>query len=153
LRLWLEISHHAAFRVGGWAWVRADGIERAGQAGGERRVELERAVLLGLLSALKSLPPGRAVELHSACEALLAVPARLAAAEAGLDPPADNLELWAQARTALSARPVRMIRAERTPGAPAAFAAAWAELGRDRARDRGPFAAPIPRSNLAKAGL
>lgn len=34
-----------------------------------------------------------------------------------------------------------------------AFAAAWAEFGRDKARSTGPFTAPVPKSNLVKAGL
>ena len=54
--IWLEISHHAAFRVGGWAFVRRgpDG-GLAGYAGGERRIEAERTALAALIAALKDL--------------------------------------------------------------------------------------------------
>jgi hypothetical protein len=38
------------------------------------------------------------------------------------------------------------------PGGTTAFTAAWAEFARDRAKDRGAFSAPIPKSNLAKSG-
>ena len=31
LRLWTCADHHAAFRCGGWAWVRAEGTELAAQ--------------------------------------------------------------------------------------------------------------------------
>lgn len=115
-------------------------------------MDAERAALAGLIAALKPAPAGRAVELQTSSEVLLAAPGRIAAAQAGQDPPIDNLDLWAQAQVALASRPVRMLRAQPASGAPPAFAAAWAELARDRAKDRGPFAAPIPRANLAKAG-
>ena len=65
----------------------------------------------------------------------------------------ENLELWAQATTAL--RHVRLVtrRAELAPGSPTAFVAAWADFARDRAKDKGAFKSPIPKSNLAKAGV
>jgi hypothetical protein len=46
-----------------------------------------------------------------------------------------------------------MRRAEPAPGTPTAFAAAWADLARDRAKDKGAFTAAIPKPNLAKAGV
>lgn len=153
IRIWLEISHHGPFQVGGWAFVRADGAEVAGQAGGERRVDAERAALAGFLAALKGLADGRRVRLHTASELLADIPLRIASVAAGGEPPAGNLDLWGQAAAALGRRPVDVVRTAREPATPSAFAAAWAELGRDRAKDRGPFAAPIPRSNLAKAGV
>jgi hypothetical protein len=121
--IWLEISHHAAFRVGGWAWVRADGASLTGQAGGERGVDAERTALAGLAAALRDLKGP--IRLHSSSDLV-----------AALAPP--QLEV---------------IRTAPEAGTPTAFAAAWAELARDKAKSRGAFAAPIPKSNLAKAGV
>ena len=148
--IWLEVSHHAAFRIGGWAFVRRDGEELAGAAGGERRVGPERAALLALIAALAGLA-GRPVRLHTASPLVAAFPGRIRMAQAGEAAPQEDLDLWAQAMTALAGGQVRILRAE--PGAHAtAFAAAWAEHARDRAKDKGPFASAIPRPNLAKAG-
>ncbi|MEO6341173.1 MAG: ribonuclease H [Caulobacteraceae bacterium] len=149
LVIWLEISHHAAFRMGGWAYVRSDGIEVTGQAGGDRRVEAERAALQGLIAALKAQP----ARLHTASALVEAIPARIAAAQAGDNPPTENLDLWAQAMKALAASPVQMLRAVPAPDSPTAFAAAWADLARDKARDKGPFTSAIPKPNLAKLKL
>ena len=153
LHIWLEVSHHAPFRMGGWAYVRADGAAVTGQAvvgqaGGDRRVDAERAALIGLLAALKETAPARPTRLHTASPLVAAIPARLAAAKAGDDPPTENLDLWAQAMKALADGAVRIDRA--APGGLAAFAAAWAEFARDKARDKGPFISPIPKPNLAK---
>lgn len=153
IRIWLEVSHHAAFRIGGWAWVRQDAEGVSGTAGGERRIDAERAGLAAFTAALAGLPPGAAFELHTASPLLLAIPRRIAAARARDDPPGENLDLWAQAITALERPGVAMRRAEPTPRTPSAFAAAWAETARDRAKDKGPFSAAIPKPNLAKAGV
>ena len=153
VRTWLEVSHHAAFRVGGWAWVRADGAAVTGAAGGERRIDAERTALLGLIAALRSPGAPGPTRLHTGSDLVVAIPARLEAARAGDNPPAEDLDLWAQIMTALGAGTVQIVRVERAPATPSAFAAAWAELGRDRAKDKGPFTAPIPKSNLAKAGI
>jgi hypothetical protein len=140
LRIWLEVSHHTAFRIGGWAFVRAEGEGLTGQAAGERRLDAERTALLALLAAVKGLSGPATVATGS--PQVLAIPARLAADP----PPTDNLELWAQAKGVLAA--VRIVRAPANP-----FCASWAELARDRAKDKGAFAAPIPKTNLAKAGV
>jgi hypothetical protein len=144
LRIWLEVAHHTAFRIGGWAFVRAQADGLTGQAGGERRLDAERTALLALLAALKGLQ-GPAT-LATASPLVAAIPARIAAFEAGEPAPAENLDLWAQATTALKA--VRIVRAPANP-----FCAGWAELARDRAKDKGSFSAPIPKANLAKAGV
>jgi ribonuclease HI len=153
LRIWLEVAHHGAFRIGGWAFVRQGAGEVRGSAGGARRIDQEQASLMALGAALSDLPPEADVELRTTSAAVLGIPGRIAAAEAGETPPLDNLDLWAQASTAL--RRIRLVTrlADRTPGGPTAFAAAWADLARDRAKDKGPFAAVIPRSNLARAGV
>jgi len=148
--LWLESSHHAAFRVGGWAWVRRDPSGAvSGHAGGDRRITAARTALQALSMALKDV--GGPVRVLTAAPLILAIPAHIAAARAGEDPPTEDLELWAQAMTALDGGRVEIARAgsdDRTH----AFAAAWAELGRDRAKDKGAFLLAIPKPNLAKAG-
>jgi hypothetical protein len=148
--IWLELSHHGAFRVGGWAFVRrSPDATLSGWAGGERRVTAERTALLALLAALKDVRgPARVL---TAAPSLAAIPGRIAAAQAGEDAPSEDLDLWAQAMTALGRGEVEVVRApegDRT----SAFAAAWAELGRDRAKDKGPFTSAIPKPNLAKSG-
>lgn len=153
LRIWLEISHHAAFRIGGWAWVRADGASVSGQAGGDWRIDAERAALAGLIAALGKPPAARPVQLHTASELAAAIPSRITALKVGEDPPAANLDLWAQATTALAAAPVTIVRTSPAAGGPTAFAAAWAELAREKSKSKGPFASPIPKVNLAKAGV
>jgi hypothetical protein len=123
IRIWLEISHHGPFRMGGWAWVREAGGEVTGQAGGERRIEAERAALAGLAAALEGV---KAATLYTTSAAVAAKPR----------PPG-----------------VQVIRVQAGPGTPSAFAAGWAEFARDKAKDQGDFASPIPKANLAKAGV
>jgi ribonuclease HI len=153
VRIWLEVAHHGAFRIGGWAFIRLIAGEVRGTAGGARRIDAEPASLMALAAALADLPQGMEVELLTASSAVLAIPSRIAAGEAGDDPPTADLELWAQAATAL--RRIRLVarRAEPTSRSPTAFAAAWADLAQGRAKDKGPFSAVIPKSNLAKAGV
>lgn len=153
IRIWLEVSHHAAFAVAGWAWVREDADGLSGAAGGERRVTAERAGLAGLVAALAGLPKEADVELHTASALVMAIPARIAAAQAGEAAPSESLDLWAQATTALASPGRRLRRTEAAPGKPSAFAAAWAATARDRAKSGGAFSAAIPKSNLAKAGV
>jgi hypothetical protein len=150
VRIWLEISHHTAFRLGGWSFVRADGAQVSGAAGGERQLDLERIGLVGLLAALKDVPAGADVLLRSASDAVALIPARIADAE---NPPSENLDLWARAMTALKARRVTMERVTATPRTPTAFAAAWAAQGLERAKPKGSFSAAIPKPNLASANI
>src|SRR4051794_7065011 len=110
LHIWLEISHYPAFRMGGWAHVRTDGAAVTGQAGGERRIDAERAALTGLLAALKEATPSRPVRLLTTSLMVAAIPARIAAARAGDNPPTENLDLWAQAMKALASGAVRIDR-------------------------------------------
>jgi len=153
VRIWLEVAHHPAFRVGGWAFVRLAADAVSGTAGGERRIDPERTYLAAMTAALHDLPPGASVELHTSSPHVLAIPRRIAAAEAGENPPADNLDLWAQAATTLRGLGVIVRRTELTPRSTSAFAAAWADHARDRAKDRGAFTSAIPKPNLAKAGI
>jgi hypothetical protein len=151
IRIWLETDHQPAFRSSGWAYVLADGGAISGAAGGERTSSPERAALAGLVDALKGARAGAGVEVRSAAPPVAAIPRRLAAAAD--DPPTEDLELWAQVITALKARPVRFGVAAPAPRTPSAFAAAWAELARDKAKTTGAFRSAIPKPNLAKAGV
>ena len=150
VRIWLEISHHAAFRLGGWSFLRAIGAELGGQAGGEPRADSERAALAGLIAALGGLKAGDQAVVHTSSEIVAAVADQLRAADGAS---ADNKDLWPKAKAAFAAPAVQIVRTSQAPGSPAAFAAAWAEFGRDKAKGKGSFAAPIPRANLAKAGV
>ena len=151
VRIWVEISHHAAFRCGGWAFVRQDGPALSGAAGGDRAVTPERAVLGGLAETLKDLPGGVWVEVYTSNRDIIALPQRIAGFAAGDDAPTADLDLWAQVSTALKA--IRIVPAASLAGTPTAFAAAWAELARDKAKATGGFRSPIPKPNLAKAGV
>jgi hypothetical protein len=153
VRIWLEVSHHAAFRVGGWAFVRQTAGAVSGTAGGERRVDPERTALAAIAAALSGLAPGEAAELLTASPAVLALPGRVAAAEAGQSPPTEDLALWAQAAAALRRPGLVVGRASPAPQTPTSFAAAWADLACDRAKAKGAFTAAIPKHNLAKAGV
>ena len=149
IRIWLEIDHQAAFRAGGWAYVLAEGSALSGAAGGDRAPSAERIVLAGLIEALKGAPAGSSVQVRSASAAATAIFRRLADAA---NAPDSDLELWAELTTALKTRSVRFAAAPAQPRTPGAFAAAWAELARDKAKTR-PFRAAIPKVNLAKAGV
>lgn len=150
-RLWIETDHHPAFKVGGWAYVLHDGRGVAGAAGGERDTTAERSALTGLVQALTAAPAGKPLVVASASALVLAIPRRIAGfAEA---PPALDLDLWAPLSTALDARAASFAIAASRPKTPTAFVAAWAELARDKAKSGGPFKSPIPKTNLAKAGV
>jgi ribonuclease HI len=153
VRIWLEVAHHQAFRIGGWALVRADGGAVSGTAGGERRITAARTGLTALAAALREIAPATPVELHTSSAFVLGVPARIAAAETGEAPPAEDLDLWAQAATSLRRLDVRIRRVALAPNTPAAFAAAWADFALQRAKDHGAFTHAIPKPNLAKAGV
>lgn len=153
VRIWLEIAHHGAFRIGGWAFVRLRDGAVSGAAGGARRLDLERTALRAIAAALSGLAPGDPVELHTSSPAALAIPGRIAGAETGEAPPTEDLELWAKAAAALRRPGLVVSPASAAPRTPTAFAAAWADLACDRAKTKGEFTAPIPKHNLAKAGV
>lgn len=148
IRLWITSSHHSGFRVGGWAHLRLTAEGLAGSAGGARQITPERTVLAGLAAVLKDLPAGD-VAIHSDNPIVLG-PVRAVVLGQAADPPEADLDLWAQVQTALKGRTATFVRAPVTPNTPQAFAAAWAELARDKAKTHGPFAHPIPKPNLAK---
>ncbi len=150
VRIWIETAHNLALRCGGWAYVAAVGGALMGAAGGERTASAERMALAGLIEALKTAPGGASVEVTSAGPLVLGLAGRLAAFAAGEEPPADNLDLWAPLTVGLKQRTARFVSAASAPGTPTAFAAAWAELARDKAKASGGFRAVIPKANLAK---
>ena len=154
VRLWLEIAHNVPFQVGGWAFVRANGDQVSGYAGGERRCDADQTALVGLLAALKDV--SGPVRIATSSAVVAGVPARITAAQAGDDPPTANLALWAQAMTALAAGSVEIVRVaapSARPGDPGAFAKGWADLSLDRAKGKTSFSWAIPRPNLAKVVL
>lgn len=147
-RIWLAAAYAEPFRTGGWAHVRSAGGSIAGQAGGDRRITRQRLTLMALLAALKDAPGP--VVLTTADALVAAAPTLLAAT--GEEAPQDDLDLWAQLATAFKAQNIRILRQAPAAGGPLAFATAWAEQARERAKN-GPFAFAIPKPNLAKAGV
>lgn len=154
-RLWTRAAHHAAFKCGGWAWVRLVAGERAGQAGGERNTTPRRMALAGLVAALKDLPAGAvAIDLGDPAMALLL--RKIVAGEALSDEetPTEDLDLWAALTTALKGRTVSFgASGAGAKGGPQAFAQAWADLAMDKAKMGGAFASAIPKPNLAKVEM
>lgn len=156
LRLWIEINHQAPYRTGGWAWLRQDGKAVTGAAGGERDVDGETFCVHALGAALAGLPDDAAVALHLSdpllIEGVRTMSARRAAGwtTASGDPDPDA-QAWEAVAKALTGRALSLVRTQPTDArTPAGFAAAWAELGRDKAKTKGTFKNAIPRPNLAK---
>ena len=153
VRLWIETTHHPAFRYGGWGLVREVGGEVSGQAGGERNITAARVDLMALIAALEGLAPAATVTIASASTGVVAA-ARILAAPPGADAaPAEDLDLWAQALKLSAGRTLTVRPAQRTPTTPSAFCFAWAEVGQDKAKAKGRFGAAIPKPNLAKLTL
>ena len=149
IHLWFHAAYSAPYKGGGWAWVKLQDGELTGAAGGERNVTIERLELLGLSSVTPGLPAGAEVLIHTA-NARLAVLPRLLAGVAGEDAPETDLDVWAKLMTAFAGRPTRVgvgaVEGDKALG----FVAAWAELGRDKAKG-GAFRSPIPKANLVRA--
>jgi hypothetical protein len=132
IEIWIETAHHAAFRVGGWAFVRRDGAETSGTAGGARQITAQRNLFQAVLAALKDVPAGAAVILRTSH----VIPT---------EQPEEDADLWTALQAQLAARKVQALR-----GPANKFAHAWAELARDKAKASGPFASAIPKTNLTK---
>lgn len=150
-RIWIASSHHAAFKCGGWAYVRDDASGLSGQAGGERYVTPVRMALAGLVAALREAPKGP-VAIHIDQPLVVRVGRLLAGGiqPQGEEAPQDDIDLWAQLATSLTGRPATFALIAADKAAPAGFAAAWAELARDKANAKGAFVSAIPKPNLAK---
>lgn len=154
-RIWIQTSHHAAFKCGGWAYVRAGTGAATGQAGGARYVTPDRVALSGLLAALKDAPAGE-ISIQMDNRAVATTAARIAVGRPpeGEEAPAEDLDLWAALTAALAGRKASFALAGPSKATPTGFAAAWAELARDKANAQGAFVSAIPKPNLAKvAGL
>jgi hypothetical protein len=148
-RLFLETTYHAAFRYGGWGIAREIGGAVTGQAGGERNTTAARIDLMAVIAALQGLPPGPVV-LQSASPGVLAVARLLASPPSSQGAPSEDLDLWAPALKAADGRALTVKAGAKDPNTPAAFLAAWAEVGQDKAKGVGRFSAAIPKPNLAK---
>ena len=149
-RLWIETTYHAAFRLGGWAYVCEVGGHVTGYAGGDRNLTGERLLLAGMAAAIKDIPAGP-VKVLTANPALMAIGRALLAPPS--EPPAEDLDLWAQLLSAAKGRSLSFAVAQAGPKTPAAFLAAWAEVGQTRAKVAGRFTAAIPKSNLSTLNL
>ena len=139
---------------GGWAWLAIEGAAARGWAGGERRTTAARMALTGALEALKAPEIAGPVQLDLGDPALIRIGADLLAREAAGwrdregGPIADE-DLWRKLATAIAARaaPVSFAGAPPAPDA-RDFIAAWTDFASNIAKDRGPFAAAIPKPNL-----
>jgi hypothetical protein len=146
--IWICAAHHAAFRCGGWAFVREVQGQVSGAAGGERATTARRMALAGLAAGLRDLPAGEtAVSVRTTSGELASLPQVLA----GTVSPEADLDLWAQIAAGAKGRRLALLRVAAEPRTASAFAAAWAELAMDKAKATGPFSAAIPKPNLAKA--
>ncbi len=145
-RLWIAASHDPAHRNGGWAWVRAAGVEVVGWAGGERRTTRARMTLTGFLSSLKDIPMGTLSVVAPRADAvvlqtLLKPPA---------DAPAEDLDVRCALSAALAGRAWTLAVGDPGGATPAAFAAAWSETASEKAKMGGAFTVAIPRVNLSR---
>ena len=152
IRIWIHAVHHPAFRCGGWAYVRSGPGGGSGLAGGDRNTTAQRTELAGLGAALTGLPPAASLILHTDSASLAAQTRLLANPPPDRSPnaPEKDLDLWAPLIAAAKGRAIRLVREEALPHSPAAFAVAWAELARDKAKSGGAFRSAIPKVNLAK---
>jgi len=156
-RIWTCASFHDAYLCGGWASLRRGGSQVVGVAGGERRTTASRMALAGLAAGLRDIPPSADVEVRTTSPDLAGFAGLLASlgekTHTAPAPEAD-LDLWARIITAATGRRLTLIPIPQEPDGPLAFAGAWANLARDKAKATGPFTAAIPKANLAKvAGL
>src|SRR5690349_12523802 len=125
-RIWIQTSHHTAFKCGGWAYVRAAGREVAGQAGGDRYTTPDRMALTALLAGLKDSKQPVAVQMDNGAVARTAALIAAGRAPQGDEAPAEDLDLWAQLTAALAGRTASFAIAGPAKTSPTGFAAAWA---------------------------
>lgn len=146
-RLFIAADHHAAFGCAGWAFVLA-GAERTGAAGGARRSGPWRNAIAGLAAGLEAGKGPVMVVTANPQLAKLVSALRASTAPEGLEPA--DLPAWEALIKTAAGRPLGLQPVKPEPRTPQAFAAAWAETARDKARDKGDFRSPIPKPNLAK---
>jgi len=121
--------------------------EVSGRAGGDRRTTRARMALAGFLAALNELPAGAPVVVVAPRADALVLHALL---KPPADPLTDDSDLRAGLAKALAGRAWRLAVGDPTGPTPMAFAAAWADLARDKAKAGGAFTNAIPKTNLAK---
>jgi hypothetical protein len=151
VRIWTAAAYHAAFRCGGWAYVREGAPELAGAAGGDRNTTLETMAFAGLAAALKTLPKAATpVDVHTPHTELVGLSNHLKAGSTPEDLSAEVKGAWATILHLATLRPIQIIYGPPLEKTPIAFVLAWADLARDKAKARGHFISAIPKPNLAK---
>jgi len=152
IKIWLSAAYAPVYRCGGWASVRLHDGQRSGLAGGERNTTASRLALAGLAAALRDLATGAVVDIRTDSAELAAFNGLLASLGTPTQAasPEDDLDLWAPILTASKDRRLSLSIASAAPKTPLAFAAAWSDLSRDKAKATGAFSAAIPKPNLAK---
>jgi hypothetical protein len=151
VKIWIAAVHHAAFRCGGWAYVREGAPELAGAAGGDRNTTLEQMAFAGLAAALKTLPKAvTPVEVHTPHTELVGLSNHLKTRTIPQDLSTEVLGAWQTIVHLAAARPIQIVYDPPLAKTPIAFALAWADLARDKAKASGHFISPIPKPNLAK---
>jgi len=151
VNIWTAAAYQAVFRCGGWAYVREGAPELAGAAGGDRNTTLEQVAFAGLAAALKTLPKAATpVAVHTPHTELVGLSQHLKAGSTPDDLSADVQGAWATILQLATTRPIQIVYGPPLAKTPIAFALAWAELGRDKAKATGHFISPIPKPNLAK---
>ena len=155
LRLWIATAFDPVYGNGGWAYVRADAAGLSGKAGGERRTTVGALGPLAIAAALADADSKAPLTIYAApalAEALAALPGWSAAGWRTDDnEPVPDRAQWEPLLPKLGARPLTVLAAPKGTDTPTAFCAAWADLGRDKAKATGkPFASAIPKPNLSK---
>jgi hypothetical protein len=144
-RLLLAVDHSSTFDCAGFAHVFL-AQPPSGAAGGWRRTTAWAAAIEALAAALGAGSGPVVIVTANPKVAALVGALRAAVPPEGLI--AKELAAWERLVKAAAGRPLGFEPA--TAGAQRDFAAAWAELARERAKARGDFQSPIPKPNLAK---
>jgi hypothetical protein len=151
VNIWTAAAYHVAFRCGGWAYVREGAPELAGAAGGDRNTTLEQMAFAGLAASLKTLAKADTpVEIHTPHTELVGLSGHLKAGSTPDDLSAEVHPSWLTILHIATTRPIRIVYSPPLAKTPVAFAFAWADLARDKAKASGHFISPIPKPNLAK---
>jgi hypothetical protein len=149
--VWTAATYHAAFRCGGWAYVREGAPELTGAAGGDRNTTLEQMAFAGLAAALKTLPKAvTPVEVHTLHTELVGLSEYLKTRTMPKDLSAEVHGAWQTILHLAASRPIQIVYDPPLAKTPIAFTLAWADLARDKAKTSGHFISPIPKPNLAK---
>jgi hypothetical protein len=151
VKIWTAAVYHAAFRCGGWAYVREGAPELAGAAGGDRNTTLAQMAFGGLAAALKTLPKAETpVEVYTPHTELVGLADHLKSRTTPSDISPEVQGPWLTILHLAASRPIKIVYDPPLVKTPIAFALAWADLARDKAKASGHFISPIPKPNLAK---